>query len=75
MHPMQVIVQVTHHGARPPPLLHCPPALARLMERCWQEEPAERWGTAGACASNLRPLPVAVKQTAILKEHSPMTVS
>ena len=43
MHPMQIILQVTHHGARPPPLPHCPPALARLMERCWQEDPAERW--------------------------------
>lgn len=42
MHPMQIILQVTHHGARPPPLPHCPPALARLMERCWQEDPAER---------------------------------
>jgi hypothetical protein len=43
MHPMQIILQVTHHGARPPPLPHCPPALARLMERCWQKDPAQRW--------------------------------
>ena len=43
MLPMQVIVQVTQHAARPPlPLLHCPAGLAALMESCWQEDPGAR---------------------------------
>lgn len=43
MHPMQIIVQVTQGGARPPPLPDCPPPLAALMAACWAEEPADRW--------------------------------
>ncbi|PSC76682.1 kinase [Micractinium conductrix] len=42
MHPMQVILQVTQHGLRPPPLPTCPPALAALIARCWAEAPADR---------------------------------
>ncbi|KAL4434240.1 hypothetical protein ABPG75_000681 [Micractinium tetrahymenae] len=41
-HPMQIIMQVTQQGARPPALPHCPPALAALMQRCWRDDPAER---------------------------------
>lgn len=41
-HPMQIIMQVSQHGTRPPPLPHCPPGMAALMERCWAQEPADR---------------------------------
>lgn len=53
-HPMQIIMQVTQHGARPPALPHCPPALAALMARCWHEAPADKWGegnAVGACSA------------------------
>lgn len=43
-HPMQIVLQVTQHGTRPPALPHCPPALAALMARCWNEASADRWG-------------------------------
>lgn len=42
MHPMHIILQVTQQGTRPPPLPDCPPPLAQLMQRCWEEEPADR---------------------------------
>ncbi|PRW58809.1 kinase [Chlorella sorokiniana] len=41
-HPMQIILAVTQQGARPPPLLDCPPPLAALMAACWQEDPQRR---------------------------------
>ncbi|EFN57850.1 hypothetical protein CHLNCDRAFT_143307 [Chlorella variabilis] len=44
MHP----IWVTQQGTRPPPLPDCPPPLAQLMQRCWEEEPADRQvGSAG----------------------------
>ena len=51
---MHIILQVTQQGTRPPPLPDCPPPLAQLMQRCWEEEPADRQvGSAGPKVSIL----------------------
>ncbi|PSC72637.1 kinase [Micractinium conductrix] len=39
---MQVIIQVSQHGSRPDIPADCPPALAALMQRCWEADPALR---------------------------------
>ncbi|EFN50522.1 hypothetical protein CHLNCDRAFT_29026, partial [Chlorella variabilis] len=42
MHHMQIIVQVTQKGYRPPIPADFPPPLADLVRRCWAEDPRAR---------------------------------
>ena len=40
----QILWLVAHQKWRPPVPEGCPPALASLMQRCWQDDPRARWG-------------------------------
>jgi serine/threonine protein kinase len=46
---LQILWLVAHQKWRPPMPEGCPPALADLMQRCWQEDPRARWGRARDC--------------------------
>jgi len=43
----QILWLVAHQKWRPPVPEGCPPALADLMQRCWQDDPHARWGEGG----------------------------
>ena len=40
----QILWLVAHQKWRPPVPEGCPPALADLMQRCWQDDARARWG-------------------------------
>lgn len=43
MSSLAVVFHATQHGRRPDIPAQCPPALADLMQRCWDADPLQRW--------------------------------